>query len=87
LLPKVGAVRNLGPTSWQIADPAAGRLDGFWEYGRDDANLLGAALIASEAGATVTGLNGRPWQAGSGSFLTAAPALHRQLLALLGAGD
>jgi myo-inositol-1(or 4)-monophosphatase len=87
LLPEVGAVRNLGPTSWQIADTAAGRIDGFWEYGRDDTNLLGAALIASEAGATVTDLNGQPWQAGSDSFLTAAPALHRQLLALLGAGD
>jgi len=87
LLPAVSAVRNLGPTSWQIADTAAGRLDGFWEYGRDDANLIGAALIASEAGAAVTDLNGRPWQTGSDSFLTAAPALHSQLLALLGAGN
>jgi hypothetical protein len=34
---------QLGPTSWQIADTAAGRLDGIWEYGRDDANLLGAS--------------------------------------------
>ncbi|MFJ5292942.1 inositol monophosphatase family protein [Streptomyces sp. NPDC088348] len=83
LLPLVGAVRNLGPTSWQIADSAAGRIDAFWQYGRDDENLLGAALIASEAGAQVTDAAGRPWQAGSDSFLAGPAVLHQQLLALL----
>ncbi|MFD0328195.1 inositol monophosphatase family protein [Streptacidiphilus monticola] len=60
LLPHVGAVRNLGPTSWQIADTAAGRMDGFWQFGTDDTNLLGPALVATEAGLTVTDLDGRP---------------------------
>ena len=83
LLPLVGAVRNLGPTSWQIADTAAGRIDAFWQYGRDDENLLGAALIAAEAGAHVTDAEGRPWQAGADSFLAAPAPLHPQLLALL----
>ncbi|MET8952981.1 inositol monophosphatase family protein [Streptomyces sp. NPDC004129] len=50
-LPRVAAVRNLGPTS---ADTAAGHLDAFWEFGRDDANLLPGALVACEAGALVT---------------------------------
>ncbi|MBR7831817.1 3'(2'),5'-bisphosphate nucleotidase CysQ [Actinospica durhamensis] len=83
LLPMAGAIRNLGPTSWQIADTAAGRIDAFWQYGRDNENLLGAALIAREAGAQVTDTAGAPWKAGSDSFLTAPPALHRQLLPLL----
>ncbi|MFI5704824.1 inositol monophosphatase family protein [Streptomyces xanthochromogenes] len=83
LLPQVGAVRNLGPTSWQIADTAAGRLDAFWQYGRDDENLLGAALIATEAGVRVTDTTGRPWQAGADSFLAAPAPLHQQLLPLL----
>ncbi len=30
LLPAVGAHRNLGPTSWQVADVASGRMDAFW---------------------------------------------------------
>jgi myo-inositol-1(or 4)-monophosphatase len=85
LLPVAGAIRNLGPTSWQIADAAAGRIDAFWQYGRDDENLLGAALIAREAGARVTDAAGTPWRAGSDSFLAAPPALHRQLLTLLSA--
>jgi len=83
LLPLVGAVRNLGPTSWQIADTAAGRIDAFWQYGRDDENLLGATLIAREAGALVSDTAGSTWKAGSQSFLAAPPALHRQLLALI----
>jgi len=34
VMPRVGAIRNLGPTSWQVADVAGGRLDGFWLFGR-----------------------------------------------------
>ncbi|MFJ5533109.1 inositol monophosphatase family protein [Streptomyces sp. NPDC093261] len=83
VLPRVAAVRNLGPTSWQIADTAAGRLDAFWEFGRDDANLLPGALVAREAGALVTDAEGRPWSAGCDSFLAAPAGLHRHLVQAL----
>jgi myo-inositol-1(or 4)-monophosphatase len=76
-----GAVRNLGPTSWQVADVASGRLDGFWDFGADDGNLLGAALIAREAGATVTDRHGRPWSPGADAIIVAPPQLHPALLA------
>jgi myo-inositol-1(or 4)-monophosphatase len=79
VLPVVGAVRNFGPTSWQIAETAAGRIDAFWEFGFDDANLVGGALLAAEAGAVVTDLRGQPWRAGARSFLAAAPGLHARL--------
>lgn len=83
VLPVAGAVRNLGPTSWQIADVASGRLDGFWQYGRDAANLLPAALVAREAGVRVTDAAGDPWEPGSASFVAAAPQLHDALLPYL----
>ncbi|QTR05663.1 inositol monophosphatase, partial [Saccharothrix algeriensis] len=76
VLDRVAAVRNLGPTSWQVADVAAGRLDLFWEYGQDAENLLGASLVAREAGAVVTAADGSPWHAGAPSFLAAGPGLH-----------
>ncbi|UOX87804.1 inositol monophosphatase [Amycolatopsis sp. FBCC-B4732] len=76
VLSEVAAVRNLGPTSWQVADVGAGRLDLFWQYGRDATNLAGAALVAREAGAVVTTADGAPWTPSAGSFLAAAPALH-----------
>ena len=78
-----GAVRNLGPTSWQIADVAGGRIDAFWQYGVDDGNLLGASLVAQEAGAIVTDVRGAPWRVGAHSILVAAPGLHRRLCELL----
>jgi myo-inositol-1(or 4)-monophosphatase len=83
LLPVTGVMRNLGPTSWQVADVASGRLDAFWEYGRDDANLITGSLVANEAGALVTDATGRPWRPRATSFVAAPGALHRQLLDLL----
>jgi len=87
VLPFAGAVRNLGPTSWQVAETAAGRMDAFWEFGVDDGNLLGGALLAAEAGARVTDLAGRPWQAGASSFLAAPAQLHDRLLTILNSQD
>jgi len=83
VLAKVGAVRNLGPTSWQIGDVGAGRLDAFWQFGRDAANLIGASLVAGEAGAVVTDATGREWEAGAESFVAAGPVLHAQLVEIL----
>lgn len=83
VVPRVAAVRSLGPTSWQVADVGAGRLDAFWQCGRDDTNLLAGALIAAEAGATVTDLEGRPWRVGGDGILAAGPGVHGQLLDVL----
>lgn len=82
MLQSVAAVRNLGATSWQIADTGSGRLDAFWEYGDDTGNLLSGALVAREAGAVVTDASGRPWHEGADSFLAAAPGLHPALTGL-----
>ncbi|MEU2563812.1 inositol monophosphatase family protein [Streptomyces longispororuber] len=86
VVPAVAAVRNLGPVSWQVADVAAGRLHAFWLCGRDDANLLAGALVAREAGARVTDLDGREWRAGADGFLVAEGALHAELRGLLAVG-
>ncbi|MEU2583939.1 hypothetical protein ABZ612_13395 [Streptomyces avermitilis] len=75
--------RAIWAHSWQIADPAARRLDAFREFGRDDADPLAGALAAREAGADVTDTEGRPWRAGAPGFLAASPAPHPQLLRLL----
>ncbi|WP_316520989.1 inositol monophosphatase family protein [Kitasatospora brasiliensis] len=77
------AVRNLGPTALQVAQVASGHLALFWEYGQDAGNLLPGALIASEAGATVSDTTGSAWTAGSGGFLAAAPGLHARALEVL----
>ncbi|WP_412543611.1 inositol monophosphatase [Longispora sp. K20-0274] len=80
--PHVLAVRNLGPTSVQAADVAAGRLDAFWLHGRTR-DLLTGALLVREAGGVVTDALGAPWTGLSDSFVATAPGLHRPLLAAL----
>ncbi|MBM7773798.1 myo-inositol-1(or 4)-monophosphatase [Actinokineospora baliensis] len=76
MLDAVGAVRGLGPTSWQVAEVASGRMDLFWLFGRDAENLLGGALIAAEAGAVVSTADGSRWTGDAPDFLVAAPGLH-----------
>ncbi|MGE7434860.1 inositol monophosphatase family protein [Kitasatospora sp. NPDC001175] len=84
LLPRVLAVRNLGPTSLQISQVASGHLSLFWQYGADPVNLLPGALIAREAGARVTTTGGTPWTPAADGFLAAAPSLHSDAVAVLG---
>lgn len=83
VLPKVFALRNLGPTSLQLAYVAAGRLDAFWEFGEDLYNWLAGSLLIREAGGTVTDARGKAFGWGADSFLAAAPALHAPLRAVL----
>lgn len=50
MMPKVFALRLLGPASLQLAYVAAGRIDAFWEYGNDIYDWLAGALLVEEAG-------------------------------------
>ena len=52
-------------------------------YGTDASNLLGASLIAREAGALVTDATGNPWHPHATSFLAAPARMHVVLLDLL----
>ncbi|MCP9956862.1 inositol monophosphatase family protein [Streptomyces sudanensis] len=80
MLRRTLAVRNLGPTSLQIAQVGSGHVDVFWEFGRDASNLLPGSLVATEAGALVTDATGREWTPDATSFVAAAPSLHGEVL-------
>jgi myo-inositol-1(or 4)-monophosphatase len=86
LLPAVGVVRNLGPTSWQVADVAAGRVDVFWEYGHDATNLVAGSLLVTEAGAVISDADGTAWTPLSDSFVAAPLELHAQVIDVLAEG-
>ncbi|GGP95665.1 inositol monophosphatase family protein [Streptomyces roseolilacinus] len=85
MLRRALVVRNLGPTSLQVAQVGSGHVDVFWEYGRDVNNLLPGSLIAREAGAVVTDAAGAPWRLDSSSFVAAAPSVHREVMEVLAA--
>lgn len=84
LLPQVRDIRRFGTASLDLCAVATGRLNGYFERGLKPWDHAAAALVAREAGAVVTGLDGAP---ASGEMLLAAPAelasaLERALVAL-----
>jgi myo-inositol-1(or 4)-monophosphatase len=80
--------RSLGSTL-SLAYLAAGRVSGYLAFWFDSAvHGAAGALLATEAGGTVSDIGGRPWTLESDSVLAAASAaLHEQLLALLSAAS
>lgn len=84
LLPCVAAVRNLGPTSLQLAYVACGRLDAFWEFGPDGCNCIGAALLVREAGGLATDAAGAHYALCADSIVAAPPGAHASMLLRLG---
>jgi myo-inositol-1(or 4)-monophosphatase len=81
-------VRRLGSAALDLCYVAAGRLDGFWELKLSPWDIAAGALIAEEAGATVTAVDGsRPYLTEVPSILAANPALHAEMLSLLRSAD
>jgi myo-inositol-1(or 4)-monophosphatase len=79
VLRKAGAVRNLGPTSLQLAYVACGRLDAFWEFGEDTFNCLGGALLVREAGGAATDVEGETYRLRSTSIVAGGSRVHALL--------
>jgi myo-inositol-1(or 4)-monophosphatase len=81
LLPQIRDIRRGGSASVDLCMVAAGRLDAFYERGLNYWDWAAGALIAEEAGARVTGLNGRP--PSPSMTVAAAAGLHGELIAAL----
>ena len=72
-------------TTLGLAYLASGRIGADVYFAASPLHFGAGALLATEAGATVTELDGSPWSVRSASLLaTASGALHEELLALLG---
>ncbi len=80
---RVQGMRRDGSAAIDCCHVAAGRADGFWEFALQPWDTAAGALIASEAGASVTDLRGKPWSARTSGILVANPALHAVLLAAI----
>jgi myo-inositol-1(or 4)-monophosphatase len=85
MLPQVRDIRRIGVASVDLCAVAAGRLDGFYERGLNYWDWAAGALVATEAGAVVGGLNGKP--VSSSMAVAAGPALFGPLTSALAALD
>ena len=81
VLPVVRDIRRLGSAALDLCSVASGRLDAYAEQGLAPWDGAAGGLVASEAGALVGGLSGRP--AGPALFVASTPALWPALQDLL----
>jgi myo-inositol-1(or 4)-monophosphatase len=81
VLPHVRDIRRMGAASVDLCSVACGRVDAYYERGLAPWDLAAGALIASEAGALVSGLRGEDLR--TGSVLAASPGIAEPLARLL----
>lgn len=81
LAKKTQGVRRLGSAALDACYVGAGRFDGFWEFALRPWDIAAAGLIAEEAGARVTAVDGKPeYMTPPHSILAAAPGVYEKIL-------
>ena len=77
-------VRRMGSAALDLCYVGAGRLDGYWELSIEPWDVAAGGLVASEAGATVSNMAGRPdYLTPPCSILAAPPGLYQKMKAVL----
>jgi len=77
-------VRRIGSAALDLSYVAVGRFDGFWEIRLETWDVAAGGLIAREAGAVVTNIDGEPdFLSAPQSILAANPRLHAKMLEIL----
>ncbi len=72
-------VRRLGAASVDLSHVALGIVDGFWEFDLHPWNIAAGMLILTEAGGTVTRMDGKPFSIYDDNILATNGALHPPL--------
>jgi myo-inositol-1(or 4)-monophosphatase len=83
LMPLVAGIRRMGSAALDLAFTAAGRFDGYWEYGLGAWDVAAGALLVREAGGFVTDLAGDSALLDLGSAVAGNKAMHEALRAVL----
>jgi myo-inositol-1(or 4)-monophosphatase len=80
ILPATSGIRRAGSAALDLADVAAGRLDGFWELMLAPWDIAAGILLIREAGGIVTDLAGRDAGLRHSGIVAGNPAIHAWLL-------
>jgi myo-inositol-1(or 4)-monophosphatase len=73
-------VRRAGSAALDLANVAAGRFDGFWEFNLNPWDTAAGVLIVQEAGGKVTRFDGTPFRLDSREVLATNGLIHEELL-------
>jgi myo-inositol-1(or 4)-monophosphatase len=83
VMANVADVRRLGAAALDLAYVAAGRYDGFWEYGLHPWDVAAGLLLVREAGGYTSEPDGEGNPVTSGNVLAANDHLHGPLLRII----
>jgi myo-inositol-1(or 4)-monophosphatase len=83
VMPATSGVRRAGAAALDLAYVAAGRLDGFWEFGLQPWDIAAGIILVREAGGYITDLAGGHGMIATGDVLAANDHLHLPLAQLL----
>ncbi len=76
---KSHGVRRDGSAALDLASVAAGRFDGFWEFGLKPWDTAAGVVLVEEAGGTITDLDGEPYTLGGKSILASNGLIHEEM--------
>ena len=79
-LSRARAVRRLGSAALDLCYVASGRFDGFWEQHLRPWDVAAGALIVTEAGGTITGMDGTAFDPQAAHLVASNGPLHPELL-------
>lgn len=80
ILPETSGVRRAGSAALDLAWVAAGRYDGFWEFGLNAWDIAAGVLLIQEAGGMVSEVDGGREHMISGNIMAANSAIYRKML-------
>ncbi|MET1253867.1 inositol monophosphatase family protein [Aliikangiella maris] len=83
LFPHCADMRRGGSAALDLAYVAAGRFDGFWEFGLNEWDIAAGTLLVTEAGGIVSDFSGNPNYQNSNSLLAANPKAFKSMLKLI----
>jgi myo-inositol-1(or 4)-monophosphatase len=73
-------IRRMGAAALDLAWVAAGRVDGFWEFGLKPWDVAAGSLLVEAAGGVVSDLSGQPFALEGPSILAANARVHAEML-------
>lgn len=73
-------VRRDGSAALDLAAVAAGRFEGFWEFGLKPWDTAAGVLLVEEAGGRVSEFDGSPYRLGASSILATNGLVHEEMM-------
>lgn len=83
LMLKTSGMRRCGSAALDLAYVAAGRLEGFWEFGLKPWDIAAGTLLVLEAGGLVTDMQGNNEFLDKGDVIAGNLKIHKQLLEVI----